>query len=89
MRNGSVAIVPLFMGIMILFWVIAFMGGASDTLFQVNNLERIKHIQEKMLIPAAKYADELEKAGDLNKTAIITTVDAYVETMMQKNLAHN
>jgi hypothetical protein len=86
MRNGSVAIVPLFLGIMILFWVIAFMGGASDTLFQVNNVERIKHIQQKMLIPAAKYADELELAGESN---ITEKVDAYVETMMQRNLTHN
>ena len=86
MRNGIVAIVPLFLGVVILFFVILFIGGSGDTLFQVNNVTKVNHLQSKMLIPAAKYADVLEKAGDTNVSG---KVDEYIEKIMKQNLQHN
>ena len=88
MRNGIVAIVPLFMGIMILFFVVAFMGGASDTLFQVNKVKRVKGLQENMLIPAAKLAYELELEGR-SEANVTAEVNKFVNTMMQRNLQAN
>jgi len=64
MRNGSAALFPLLLAIMAMFWFIWVMGGATDTLHRVNEVEDLQHLQERLL-PAAmqKYIDELETAG--------------------------
>jgi len=76
--------VPLFLAIMLLFWFIMFMGGASDTLRGVNNVENLRHLQTKLLIPAVKYKLDQKKAGvpqaDLNGKANI-----YINNMMVLN----
>jgi len=63
MRNGIAAIVPLFMGIVLLFMVITFMGGGTDTLFAVNKVENLQRLQAKLLIPALKKKNDSQQNG--------------------------
>ena len=69
MRNGSAAIFPLLLAIMAMFWFIWIMGGSADTLHKVNEIEDLKHLQERLL-PAAmkKYIDEFQVAGPDGET---------------------
>jgi len=67
MRNGVAAIVPLFFSIVILFSFIMFMGGASESLQHVSELEHVKNV-EKRIVTAAMIMkiDLLNKNHDLN-----------------------
>jgi hypothetical protein len=90
MRNGSAVIVPLFLGIMILFWFIYFMGGANDNLHKVTKMEHVKHVEERLLKAAiAKRIKLLEANAEspepLSKTEIDTEVNDYIAIMMQRN----
>ena len=85
MRNGIVAIVPLFFGIVILFGFIIFMGGASDTLYAVNKVEHLQHLQTKLLLPAMKKKYEEEREAGKSGEAASASVTAYVQDMMKKN----
>jgi len=85
MRNASAAMVPLFLAIMLLFWFIMFMGGASDTLRGVNNVENLRHLQTKLLLPALKEKYRQERELGKSPTAASLTAEAYVKRMMYKN----
>ena len=84
MRNGSAAIVPLFIGIMLLFWAIMFLGSSGDTLHSVNKVENLSHLQTKLLLPALKHYDEQRKAGKTPEAAS-ASANAYVNEMMKLN----
>ena len=84
MRNGSAAIVPLFIGIMLLFWAFIFLGNGGDTLHSVNKVENLNHLQVKLLIPVAKYKQGLEDAG-VTDPELTEKVDAYVDNIMKLN----
>jgi hypothetical protein len=89
-REGSVAIVPLFLAVMLLFWFIAFMGGANDTLHSVNNVENLQHLQKKLLVSAMRYRYHLEQeardAGvSLTDEQIDLQVNAYINEIMVLN----
>lgn len=84
MRKGSAAIVPLFIGIMLLFWAIMFLGSGSDTLHSINKVENLSHLQTKLLLPALKHYDEQRKAGK-SKIAASSSANAYVNEMMKLN----
>jgi len=78
--------VPLFLAIMLLFWFIMFMGGASDTLRGVNNVENLRHLQTKLLLPAAKYRDKLKKENpSWSNAKLDTQANLYVNNMMELN----
>ena len=85
MRKGIVAIVPLFFGIVILFGFIFFMGGASDTLKSVSNVEQLSHLQTKLLLPALKKRYEEERDKGLPAPQAAANARAYVKKMMYKN----
>ena len=85
MRNGSAAIVPLFLAMMLLFWFIMSMGGSSDTLHTVNNVKSLQHLQTKLLVPALKKKYQEEKDNNKSETASSASANAYVKAMMQKN----
>ena len=85
MRNGVAAIIPLFFAIVMLFAFIAFMGGAGDSLHTVNNVERLQHLQTKLLLPALKKKYEEERERGRSPTAASASAGAYVKTMMYKN----
>jgi len=85
MRNGVAAIIPLFFAIVMLFAFIAFMGGAGDSLHTVNNVERLQHLQTKLLLPALKKKYEEERESGLSPTASSASAGAYVKKMMYKN----
>jgi len=86
MRNGSVAIVPLLLGIFTLFWFIWFLGGSSDTLHRVNNVENLQHLQERLLLSAAKYRFEYERANPgLTDDEYEAVTDIYIDNMMVNN----
>ena len=85
MRNGSAAIVPLFIGIMLLFWAIMFLGSSGDTLHSVNKVENLQHLQTKLLLPALKKKYKEEKENGLSSTAASASANNYVHAMMVKN----
>lgn len=90
MRNASVAIVPLFLAVLLLFWFIAFMGGASDTLHSVNNVENLQHLQKKLLVSAMRYRYALEsearEAGTiLTDAELDAQVNVYINQIMVLN----
>lgn len=59
MRNGVAAIVPLFLAIMLLFWVIWFLGGESDHLHKTTSLTYLHKVQDKLLEAAIHRRYEL------------------------------
>lgn len=86
MRNGSAAIVPLFLAIMALFWFIWFLGGATDTLHDVNEVEDLSHLQERLLLSAAKYRFEIERENPgLSDEEYVSRTDEYIDKMMVIN----
>ena len=86
MRRGSVAIVPLFLGIALLFWFIWFFGGANDNLHKVNQLENLQHTQDRLLIAAAKKRSELEQENPhMSEDDINKSVNTYIHNMMKLN----
>ncbi len=86
MRRGSVAIVPLFLAIISLFWFIAFMGNANDTLHAVNNVENLQSLQRNLLIPAMKYRYEAFRADEsLDDDTLDADSQTYVNEMMVIN----
>jgi len=92
MRNGSAAIFPLLLAIMAMFWFIWAMGGATDTLHRVNDIEDLQNLQERLL-PAAmqKYIDEVEQPGHDNQSMdekrLRATKEAHdkIQEIMKKN----
>jgi len=90
MRKGSVAIVPLFLAIVVLFWFIAFMGGANDNLHAVNNVENLRHLQGKLLLSAMKHRYDLEAEAkaqgvELSDAELDKRVNGYINFMMVQN----
>lgn len=94
MRKGSAAIVPLFIGIMLLFWAIMFLGSGGDTLHSVNKVENLNHLQTKLLHSALKKRDEeirklKAKNSSINKSLADAeankTVNKYIRTVMYNN----
>ncbi len=86
MRRGSAAIVPLFLAVMLLFWFIAFMGNANDTLHDVNNVENLLHLQKTLLIPAMKHRYELSRSDEsLSRQDLQNRSQTYVNQMMIVN----
>jgi len=86
MRRGSAAIVPLLLAVMMLFWFIAFMGNANDTLHDVNNVENLQHLQKKLLIPVMKHRYELSRADEsLGDAELQNQSETYINEMMIVN----
>jgi len=90
MRKGSVALVPLFLAIVVLFWFIAFMGGANDNLHAVNNVENLRHLQGKLLLSAMKHRYDLEaeakaQGTSLSEAELNQRVNGYINFMMVQN----
>lgn len=86
MRRGSVAIVPLIFSIMLFFWFIWFMGGENDTLFQINKVENLQHVQEQLAISALKYGIKLKHdTPSMTPAQVDAQVSVYVHEMIVKN----
>lgn len=86
MRRGSVAIVPLFLAIALLFWFIWFLGGANDNLHKVNQLENLQHTQDRLLQAAIQKRYELEEADpSLTDDELDAQVDTYIKEIMKVN----
>ncbi len=86
MRRGSAALVPLFLAIMLLFWFIWFMGGESDNLHKVNQLENLQHTQERLIIAACKKKQELYDANrSLTDAQLNEKVSQYIHNIMVLN----
>jgi hypothetical protein len=85
-RRGSVAIVPLFLAITLLFWFIWFLGGANDNLHKVNQIENLQHTQDRLLQAAIQKRYELEAADPtLSDDELDNQVDTYIKEMMKVN----
>ena len=90
MRNGSAALVPLILAVMLLFWFIMFMGGANDNLAKVNGIVHHQNLEERLLkAAAAKYIqlEEQNKEAEtpLSEAEMKALVDAYIARMIDKN----
>lgn len=86
MRRGSVAIVPLFLAIVLLFWFIWFLGGANDNLHKVNQIENLQHLQDRLLQSAIMKRYELEEADpSLSDAELDAAVDTYIKEIMKVN----
>ena len=90
MRNGSAAIIPLLIAVMLIFWFAYFMGGANDTLHKVNKVTNLQHIQDKLVIAAIRYrakieAEAREQGLNLSEAEIDKKVDSYIEYVMKRN----
>jgi len=90
MRKGSVALVPLFLAIMVLFWFIAFMGGANDNLHAVNNVEHLRHLQGQLLRSAMEQRYKLEEEARANGVVLSEDelnqkVNDYINFVMVQN----
>lgn len=85
-RQGSVAIVPLIIGLMVFFWFIWFLGGESDLLHEINKVEHLEHIQEELIYSALQERIKLEQAHpDWSDAQLDAEVNAYVTKMMEAN----
>ncbi len=90
MRNGSAAIVPLFLAISLLFWFIWFLGGSNDQLHRINEVEHLQHLQERLILPAVKFRYELKVANpSMSDVELDTQTDAYIDQMMVLNKIQN
>lgn len=94
MRNGSAALVPLFIAVMTLFWFIMFMGGSDDNLHTINNVSNLQKVQEKLLISSVKYRYKAKAEADeqnitLSGAQLDQKVDVYVEYIMIENKIEN
>lgn len=86
MRNGSAALVPLLLAIMLLFWFIWFMGGESDNLHKVNQLGNLHHTQERLVIAALRKKQELRDANaSLSDAELNEKVNQYIHNIMILN----
>lgn len=86
MRNASVAIVPLLLAIFVLFWFILFMGSENENLKQINNLEHLEHLQERLLVAAVKRRYELLNADpNMSEDELEALVNEYIHSMMKLN----
>ena len=86
MRNGAVAIFPLLLAISLLFWFIWFLGGASDTLHEVTNVENLQHTQERLVIAALKKKQELRDANpNFTEEELNEKVNQYIHDIMVLN----
>lgn len=86
MRRASVAIVPLIFAVFMLFWFIMFMGGENDNLHNINQVENLQHLQERLALPAMKKRIALAKY-DSTMTAkeLESAVNIYINRMMVFN----
>lgn len=86
MRNGIAAIVPLFLAIMLLFWVIWFLGGESDNLHKTTNLTHLHKVQDKLLEAAIYRRYELiENNRDLYEETSGVKRDALDKKLSDDN----
>jgi len=86
MRNGSAALVPLLLAIMLLFWFIWFLGGESDNLHQVNQLGNLQHTQERLRIAACRKKQELhDQNRSMSDTQLNEKVNNYIHNIMVLN----
>jgi len=86
MRNASIAIVPIILAIMTLLWFIWIVGFESDNLYRINEVERLQHLQESLVIPAMKRWNELKKANPhMTEDDLNATVNVYINEMMEIN----
>ncbi len=90
MRRGSAALIPLIIAIMLLFWYIAFMGGASDSLHNVNKITNLQRLQEKLLISSVRYRyklqEDAQKQGiNMTEAELDAAVNQYIKYIMIEN----
>ncbi len=86
MRKGSVAIVPLFLAISLLFWFIWFMGSENDNLHTVNQIANLQHLQDRLALAAVQKRYELEEINPTwDKTKIEDEVSVYIHNIMKIN----
>jgi hypothetical protein len=86
MRTGAIAIFPLLLAISLLFWFIWFLGGASDTLHKITDIENLQATQDRLLQAAVQKRYELQEANpQMSEDELDTAVDSYIHDIMKLN----
>jgi len=87
LRKGSVAIVPIFLAIALIFWAIWFMGEESDNTHVITNIKKLEDLHENAAFHAMRRKieilenDHTNELSDENKTQI----EQEVQQLMRKN----
>lgn len=86
MRKGSVAMVPLFIAIMMIFWFMMIMGNENDQLHKINKIENLQKTQERLLYAALKRKYDLQRENpNMSEEDIDKEVDLYIVQIMKMN----
>ncbi|QSZ41957.1 hypothetical protein GJV85_07495 [Sulfurimonas aquatica] len=86
MRKGSIAIVPIMLSILVMFWFIWFLGGESEQLQSISEHENLQHLQENLLVAAVKRRYALAEADpSLTDAELDRLVDDYIDQVMVLN----
>jgi preprotein translocase subunit YajC len=84
MRKGSVAIVPLLIAVMMIFWFMMIMGNENDQLHTINKIENLQRTQDRLLYSALKRRYELERNAN-ESVDINESVNTYISEIMKMN----
>ena len=87
MRKGSVAIVPIFLAIALIFWAIWFMGEESDNTHVISKMQKLQKVHENAAFYAMKKKIRiLEEAQREELTQEEKDqIENDVQSLMQKN----
>ena len=73
MRRGSVAIVPILIALLLIFWAAWYLGEESDTTHKITQVEKIQEIHKQMAIYAGMMkAKMINKQLQKNKGSKVT-----------------
>ncbi len=92
MRKGSVAIVPIMLAIMLIFWAIWFVGERSEDTKVISNVEKLQELHENAAMYAMQRKIDLlqenalkDENERLNDDEINATINQEVSDLMRKN----
>ena len=86
MRRGSAVVVPLMLAVMLLFWLIWFLGFENDSTRVINEVENLHHLQERLAIAALQERLRQEALHpEWDDTTLDAEVDSYIDQMMVYN----
>ena len=91
-RRGSLAVIPILLGFMVLMWAIWFFGFEQDMSQRISNVQSGKGIQTIIALSAAQKRRDLRQERTEDKSSrkysdaeIDTMVNDFVQDLMQKN----
>jgi hypothetical protein len=84
MRKASVALVPILIAIVVMFWVIWYMGEESDNTKEITQIQKLQALQVNMAKYAISRKIALLQEGKTEEEAEEIVKDE-IDAMMEKN----